>query len=201
MIERFDHRLVPCRRPSRSVNKHHAARRDAYGGTRDGRHDAQSRGRAGTCRPALDQRLTPRRAMSPAARPESSPTSLLQTAVRQLRRLSLHVLPLSTMAVSKLFDSKSCRVCVHVSATVSRCQGICATHRATPRVCLEPRRRRRRCCRRHSCRQSSADANRSRYSGHQYSGHQERASWGMVHCGHARCTNHGVLMSRMGLVA
>ncbi len=36
----------PC--PSRSVNKHHAARRDAYGGTRDGRHDAQSRGRAGT---------------------------------------------------------------------------------------------------------------------------------------------------------
>ena len=36
----------PC--PSRSVNKHHAARRDAYGGTRDGGHDAQSRGRAGT---------------------------------------------------------------------------------------------------------------------------------------------------------
>jgi hypothetical protein len=35
-------------RPSRSVNRHHAARRDAYGGTRDGRHDAQSRGRAGT---------------------------------------------------------------------------------------------------------------------------------------------------------
>jgi hypothetical protein len=36
----------PC--PSRSVNKHHAARRDAYSGNRDGRHDAQSRGRAGT---------------------------------------------------------------------------------------------------------------------------------------------------------
>ena len=35
----------PC--PSRSVNKHHAARRGAYGGNRDGRHDAQSRGRAG----------------------------------------------------------------------------------------------------------------------------------------------------------
>lgn len=81
----------PC--PSRSVNKHHTARRDAYGGTRDGRHDAQSRGRAGMCRPALDQRLIPRRAVSPAARRGWSPTSLLQTAVRQLRRVSLHLLP------------------------------------------------------------------------------------------------------------
>jgi hypothetical protein len=62
----------PC--PSRSVNKHHTARRDAYDGKRDGRHDAQSRGRAGMCRPALDQRLIPRRAVSPAARRGSSPT-------------------------------------------------------------------------------------------------------------------------------
>jgi hypothetical protein len=40
--------LIRFASESSSVNKHHAARRDAYGGTRDGRHDAQSRGRAGT---------------------------------------------------------------------------------------------------------------------------------------------------------
>ncbi len=34
--------------PSCSVNRHHAARRAVFGGNRDGRHDAQSRGRAGT---------------------------------------------------------------------------------------------------------------------------------------------------------
>ena len=74
-----------------------------------------------------------------------------------------------------------------VSATVSICQGICAAHRATPCASLSrARRRRRRCCRRHTCRQSSADATLSRYSGH-----LERASRGMVHCGHARCKSLG----------
>src|SRR4051794_23056319 len=76
------------------VNKPRAARRDGYGGTRDGRRDAWSRGRAGTSWPPPDRRLIPSRATnSPAARPESPPTPQLQTAVRQFRKLAWRLLP------------------------------------------------------------------------------------------------------------
>ena len=49
-VDRGTHRSrsTSKRRDARFVNKHHAARRDAYSGNRDGRRVAQSRGHAGT---------------------------------------------------------------------------------------------------------------------------------------------------------